>query len=51
MDQSDNLNYWFFVSVVISDLYLFQEFVSLNPCLIFSENLVLSLIDKVATGT
>ena len=48
LDQSDNLSN-FFGSVVISDLYLFQEFVLLNPCLIFSKNLVLSLIDNVTT--
>ena len=39
----------FFVCVVISDLYLFQEIVLLNPCFIFSKNLILSLIDKVTT--
>ena len=40
----------FSVCVVISDLYLFQEVVLLNPCFIFSKNLILSLIDKVTTG-
>ena len=39
------------VCVVISDLYLFQEIVILNPCLIFSRNLILSFIEKVTTGT
>ena len=41
----------FFVCVVISDLYLLQEIVLLNPCFIFSKNLILPLIDKVTTGT
>ena len=41
----------FFGCVVISDLYLLKEIVLLNPCFIFSKNLVLSLIDKVTTGT
>ena len=41
----------FFVYVVISNLYLFQEVVLLNPCLIFSKNLILPVIDKVTTGT
>ena len=50
LDQSDNLNYCF-LFVVISDLYLFQENVLLNPCFIFSKNLILSLTDKVRTGT
>ena len=36
---------------IISDLYLFQEVVLLNHCLIFSKNLILSLIEKVTTGT
>ena len=40
----------FFVCVVISDEYLFQEIVPLNPCFIFSKNIILSLIDKVTTG-
>ena len=35
MDQSDNLNYWFFNFAVISNLYLFQEVVVLNPRFIF----------------
>ena len=48
-DQSDNL--LLFGCVVISDLYLFQEIVVLNPCFIFSKNVILSLIDKVTTGT
>ena len=51
LDQSDNLNYYFFRCVVISDLYLFQEFVLLNLCFMFSKNLILSVIDKVTTGT
>ena len=45
-DQSNNLNY----CVVISALYLFQEIAILNPCFIFSKNLILSLIEKVTTG-
>ena len=36
--------------VIISDKYLFQEVVLLNPCLIFSKNVILSLIEKVTTG-
>ena len=40
----------FFVCAVISDMYLFQEIVVLNPCFIFSRNLIL-LIEKVTTGT
>ena len=51
LDQSDNLNYCFFVCVIISDLYLFQEIVLLNLCFIFSKNLILPLTDKVTTGT
>ena len=51
LGQSDNLNYYFFCCVVISDLYLFQEFVLLNLCFMFSKNLILSVIDKVTTGT
>ena len=50
-DQSHNLNYCFFVCVVISDLYLFQEIVLLNPCFIFPKNLTLSFTDKLITGT
>ena len=46
MDQSDNLNYYFFVCVVISDLYLLQEIVVLIPCFTFCKNLILSLIDN-----
>ena len=38
LDQSDNLNDFFFGCAVISDLYLFQEIVLLNSCLIFSKN-------------
>ena len=37
--------------VVISDLYLLQEIFLLNPCFILSKNLILSLIDKLTTGT
>ena len=37
----------FFVCVVISDLYLFQDIVLLNPCSKFSENLMLLFMDKV----
>ena len=50
MGQSDNLSYYFFGYVAISDLYLFQEIVLLNPWFIFSKNFILSFIDKVATG-
>ena len=41
----------FFGCVVISDLYLFQEIILLNPCFIFFQNMILSLMDKVTTGT
>ena len=37
--------------VIISDLYLFQKIGLLNPCFMFSKNLILSLIDKVTKGT
>ena len=47
LGQSDN----FFFFFVIWDLYLFQEIVLLNPCFIFSKNLILSVIDKVRTRT
>ena len=51
LDQSDGQKFSFFACVVISVLYLFQEIVLLNPCFIFSNNLILSLIDKVTTET
>ena len=38
--QSDNLNH----------ISLLQEIVLLNPCFIFSKNLILLSIDKVTTG-
>ena len=50
VDQSNNLNYCFLV-VFISDLYFFQEIFLLNPCFIFSQNLILLFIDKVTTET
>ena len=37
--------------VVISDLYLFHDINLLNPCFKFSKNLILSLIDKMTTGS
>ena len=37
--------------VVISDLYLFQRTLLLNPCFMFSKNLMLLFIHKVTTGT
>ena len=40
-----------FGCVVILDLYLFHEVALLNPCFMFSRNLILSLIDKVTSGT
>ena len=40
-----------FGCVVISDLYLLHEVALLNPCFMFSRNLILSLIDKVTFGT
>ena len=51
LDQSDNLNYCVFGCDAISDVYLFQEIALLNPCFIFSKNLILSLIEKVTTWT
>ena len=50
LDQSDNLNYCVFGCAVISDPYLFQEIVPLNPCFIFSKNFILSFIGKITTG-
>ena len=41
----------FFGCFIISGHYLFEELVLLNPCFIFSKNLILSLTDKVTTGT
>ena len=41
---------FFFGYVVISDLYLLQEIVILNPLFVFAEKLMLSFIDKRATG-
>ena len=46
LDQSDNLNYCFWLC-----FYFRSIFVSRNCCFIFSKNLILSLIDKVTTGT
>ena len=40
-----------FGSILISDLYLFQGTVLLNPCLKFSKSLMLSFTAKIATGT
>ena len=37
--------------VIISDLYLFQDIVLLNPYFKFSKNLMLSFITKVTTGS
>ena len=48
MNQLNNLNCFFLGSVVISDLYLFQETVLLTPNFIFSKN---KYIDKVNIGT
>ena len=50
LDQSENLSYCFFVCEVILNLYFFQEIVILNPCFIFSKNLILSFMDEVTTG-
>ena len=50
LDESDNPNYCFFGCLVISDLYLFQEIVLLNPSFLFHKILVLSFKDKVTTG-
>ena len=46
LDQSDNLNYLFFVCVVITNLCFFEEMFLLNPCFVLSKSLILSLIDK-----
>ena len=40
-----------FDCALISDLCLFQEIALLNPCFRSYENLLLSFIDKVTTGT
>ena len=50
-DQSDNLNFFLFVSVIISDVYFFKEIVLLNTYFLFSKKLILSVIHKVTTGT
>ena len=50
LDQSYNLNCCFFCSVLISDLHLFQDIALLNLCFNSSKNLMLSFIEKVATG-
>ena len=39
-----------FGSVVISELYLFQETALFNPCFQYSKNFLLLLKDKVTTG-
>ena len=49
LDQSNNLNYYFFGCAVISDLCLFQKIVFVNFCFKISKNLMLSLIDKLTT--
>ena len=41
----------FFGCLVISELYLFQETVLLNPCFTFFKNLMLSFNYKVTIGT
>ena len=48
LDQSCNLNCCLLV-VFISDLFLFQEIVLLNPCVKFSKKLMFSFVDKVTT--
>ena len=50
LDQSDNLGYFFFGCVIISDLYLFQKIILLNPCFILCKSLILSFTGKVTTG-
>ena len=40
----------FFGCVVLSNLYLLHE-ILLNPCLMFSKNLMLLFIEKATTGT
>ena len=41
----------FFDCVVISDIYLFQKIVLLNPWFKFSKNLILLFMDKATTET
>ena len=48
--QSDYLNYCF-LFVFLSDLYLLPETYLLNPCFMFSKNLMFFFIDKMITGT
>ena len=50
MDQSDNLNHVFWLCCYFRSIFV-SEMALLNPCLMFSKNLILSLIDKVKTGT
>ena len=41
----------FFSCVLISNANLFQGIVLLNPCFLYSKNVILSFIDKVTTRT
>ena len=41
----------FFGCTVIADLYLSKEIVLLNSSFIFFKNLILTLIEKITTGT
>ena len=50
LDQSDNLNHVFWLCCYFRSIFV-SEMALLNPCFIFSKNLILSLIDKVKTGT
>ena len=50
LDQSDNLNHVFWLFCYFRSIFV-PEIALLNPCFIFSKNFILSLIDKVTTGT
>ena len=43
-------NHFILFCIVISDLYLFQDIVLLNPCIKFLRNFMLSFMDKLSTG-
>ena len=52
LDQSYNPDCFFGGGcAVVSNLYLYQETVLLNRYFMFSGNLMLLFLDKVATGT
>ena len=50
LDQSDNVGYFFFGCVIISDLYLFQKIILSNPSFIFSKSFILLFTGKLTSG-